>query len=202
VTRKHAGAVGQSRQLPRECFIQHRGVAAIVTVPGSGIEKRVTAEQRRFLCLSKETHVRHGVARRIHTLQLDGPTNADDVTFLQTTINPPDARCSISVCQYLRARLSNEPGIATGVIEMLMSIQNLGDFPALGPGLVQHELPFQGIHCECFAGLRTRNQVVVIAEGIRRPDAFDQHKLPSRCGKTTPPDGVGAHNRLMWTLPA
>ena len=58
---------------------------------------------------------------------------------------------------------------------MFMSIEDLGDGPAIFCCGVQTLLVIQGIYRQGVSGFRARYQVVKISIGITRPDLFDDH---------------------------
>ncbi len=162
-----------------------------MTVPRPGIEESVTAKQRRLVAMSQQADMRHGVPRRVETLELQRASDPDHVALLQAAIDTPDPTCRARVGQHLGAGGPHQALVASRMVEVLVRVEDLGNGPALLPRHIQTQLPLQRIHRQGFAGLGTGNQVVKVSVGISRPDALYQHNRCFRCDSVaTYPESV------------
>src|SRR5580658_16327 len=71
----------------------------------------------------------------------------------------------------------DQAGIAAGVVAVLVSVQDLGDGPALRTRRGLAQAPLQRIDRQRLAGLRAGDEIVEIAVIVGGPDAFDDHDL-------------------------
>src|SRR6185312_10059578 len=174
VTGKDSRLIRQARELGHEGLIELARVTAIVTVARARVEQGIAAEERGWVGPGEQTDVRHRVARRVETLQLESP-HAYDVASGESAVDAANTACGPLVRQNLGARRPDETRIAARVIPMLVGVQDLGDLPAFLSRRLQAEPPLQRIDRQRLTGLRAGNEVVEIAVGIGRPDTLDEH---------------------------
>src|SRR5258706_5069 len=88
-----------------------------------------------------------------------------------------DARRGRGVRQHPGARGREERRVAGRGIEMLVRVENLPDGPAALGGAAQAGLPVQRVDHERLAGLGAGDEIMVVAQLVGRPDAFDNHEV-------------------------
>jgi hypothetical protein len=79
------------------------------------------------------------------------------------------------VREHLRAGGRDDGGISRGVVVVLVRVQDLRDGEAVRARGVEALPRVERIDDERLAGFRACDQVLEIAQLVRRPDAFDQH---------------------------
>ena len=120
------------------------------------------------------------MSRRVQAFELNSAANLDDITAQQTAIHTADTRRSARMRQYFCAGNAAQPLIATGVVEMLVRVENLCDGVTARLRQCPYTLPVQRVHRQGIAGLGAGNQIMKIAVVIRRPNLFDNHGA-TRC---------------------
>ena len=182
VPRVYAGRIRQLRQLLREGFVEKLGRTAVVAVADAGIEECIARENRRLIGISEHADVRQRMTGRVETAQLHRAAHADDVAGRKAPVDTADAARGTGMREHLCAGRTDEPGIAAGVIAVLVSIQDLPDLPAPRLRRRKTALPVEWIHREGFPGLGAGDEIVEIAKRVRGPDALDQHmaKVPTK----------------------
>src|ERR1700748_1478830 len=61
------------------------------------------------------------------------------------------------------------------MVEVLVSVEDLGNGPTLLTRRIHAQPPFQRVHGQSFAGLGAGDEVMKVSVGICRPDPLNQH---------------------------
>ena len=150
-------------------------MATIVAVAGAGIEQGVAAEQGGLVGMRQNADMAHRMPRRVEAFELDGLADLDDIAGAQSATHLRDAVLGIDVGEHRRLGRGDHLLIATGVVAVLVGIEDLRDGPAFGLGRSQTFLVVERVDRERLAGFGAGDQIIEITTGIRRPDLFDDH---------------------------
>src|SRR3954454_14881949 len=98
-------------------------MAAIVAVAGARVEQRIAAEQRRLVAMRQDADMRHRMARRVETFELDSLADLDDVAGLEAPVDAGDAVLGAGMGQQFGAGRRDNLVIAAGMVAVLMGIE-------------------------------------------------------------------------------
>ena len=84
--------------------------------------------------MRQQAYVTHGVPRRVQNFELDRLAHFDDVARTQATGHIGDLVPGILVRQNAGSRFPDHGVVPSGMVAVLVSIQDLGDTPALVRG--------------------------------------------------------------------
>ena len=115
------------------------------------------------------------MARRVQAFQLDGLANLDDISSLHAAVHAGNFPGSFVMRDDLGTGCRHHRGVATGVVMVLMRVEDLGDLPAFSLGCSQAFLVVQRVYSQRLARVGAGNQVVEVAVGVARPDSFNKH---------------------------
>jgi len=71
--------------------------------------------------------------------------------------------------------------VTAGMVVVLVSVEDLGDVPALCLGGGQTFLMVERIDRQRLAGFSAGHQIIEVATGVGGPDLFDDHRVPPSC---------------------
>ncbi len=169
--------LGQGVQLSHKGLVELFRVAAAVTVAGASIEQGVTAEKRRHIGLRQQAHVAHGVSGRVHGKEFHRTAHLNHITGIQAHIHVVDLVLGVLVRDERSPGGRHHGPVAPGMVAMLVSVEDLGDLPAIGLGPSQALLVIQRVYGHGFAAFRTDDEIVEISIGVTRPDLLYNHCL-------------------------
>ena len=107
--------------------------------------------------------MRQGVAGGVEALELDRAPDADEVAALEARSTPPMRRAAPACASTCAPVAAIEPGVAAGVVAVLVRVEDLRDLPAAAPRGIKAQPPLERIDRERLAGLRAGDQIVKIA---------------------------------------
>jgi hypothetical protein len=111
----------------------------------------------------------------VEALELERTPDANNIALAQAPVDATDAVGGTRVCENLRLGRIYEPRVTTGMVEVLVRVEDLGNGPPLLPRCIQAQAPLQGVYGQGFAGFGAGNEVMKVSVRIRRPDALNQH---------------------------
>ena len=119
----------------------------------------------------------HRVARGVEAFELHRFADPHHIALAQAPIHAPDAAGRARMRQHFRAGRANHSFVASGMVPVLVSVEDLRDVSS--PCLLVRA---QGRRCQSSGSIAsaspvpgTGHQIVAIAGVVRRPDAFDHH---------------------------
>ena len=118
------------------------------------------------------------MARCIQAFKFYRFADFDDVASLHATRHARNLAAGLVVRDDLSTGGRCHRCIAAGMVMVFVGIENLGNLPAFDLGRIQGFFMIQRINSQRFSGLWANDQVIEIAIGIARPDAFDDHVIP------------------------
>ena len=113
--------------------------------------------------------------------ELDRVADFDHIAGAQAAVHLGDLVLGVGMREDLGPRRCDHLLVATGVVAVLVGVEDLGDGPALRLGRSQAFLMVKGIDRQGLAGFSACNQVIEIATGVCGPDLLDDHCLPPLC---------------------
>src|SRR6187551_3608610 len=115
------------------------------------------------------------MAGRVEHFELYRASHLDDVTTYEASVYTADDASRAGVRQHFRAGRGDDTAVAIGVITMLVRIEDLRDAEAPRPRHRETLTGIQRIDDQRLTGLGAGDEIVEIAQRVRRPDAFDEH---------------------------
>jgi hypothetical protein len=114
----------------------------------------------------------------VEALELERTPDANNIALAQAPVDATDAAGGTRVRENLRLGRTYEPRVTSGMVEVLVRVEDLGNGPALLPRCIEAQAPLQGVHGQGFAGLGAGDEVMKVSVWIRRPDTLNQHNRP------------------------
>ncbi len=146
-----------------------------MTVACARIEQCVAAEQCWRVGMRQQTNVAHRVSRRVEAFELHRLPDFDHIARTKAAVDPRDLISRIFVCEQPRTGGGNHGAITSGVIAVLVCIQDLSDIPAFTFSRFQALLMIQRIDSERFAAFGADDEIVKVPISVSGPDLFDNH---------------------------
>ena len=121
---------GQPGQLVGKGVMKSIGLTAVMGVAGTDVEQCVTREQGGLFRMGEQADVAQGMTWCVQTLQLDRLAHLDHITRLHATVHPADPAACLVVRNYGGSGGGDHSCVTTGMVAVLLSIQQLCDLPA------------------------------------------------------------------------
>jgi hypothetical protein len=103
------------------------------------------------------------VAGCVEALELDRTPDPDHIAAPQAPVDAADTRRGARVRQHPRAGRIPESRVAAGVILVLVSVEDLGDLPAVALRRIETQPPLERIDGERLAALGAGDEIVEVA---------------------------------------
>jgi hypothetical protein len=111
----------------------------------------------------------------IEALELERTPDANNIALAQAPVDATDAAGGTRVRENLRPGRIYETRVTTGMVEVLVRVEDLRNGPALLPRCIEAQAPLQGVYGQGLARLGAGNEVMKVSVRIRRPDTLNQH---------------------------
>ncbi len=115
----------------------------------------------------------HRVARRIERLEFDRAPHPDHVARRKPAVDPGDLVLGVGVGEELRARRGDHRVVAAYMVAVLVGIEHEADVPALRSCAGEALSVVERVDGERLTSLRTGDEIVEVAVGVRGPDLLD-----------------------------
>ncbi len=119
------------------------------------------------------TNVAHSMTGRIEALEIDCGADLHYIPGTNAAIQSRYAICSIFMCNDRGAGRGYHRPVATGMVAVLVSIQDLRYCPAVSIGRFQAFRVVERINRQGIASFFAGNQVIEVSEGVTRPYLFN-----------------------------
>ena len=121
----------------------------------------------------------HRVTGRVQALKLDCFANLDNVTCTDPTIHIRNALAGVLVRNNTGARCVGHSLVATDVVGMFVSIENLRYRPAAFICDIEALCEVERVDRQRFACVLAGDEIIEIAVGVTGPDLLDNHSCTS-----------------------